>query len=201
MTLPQQTAGARTGAIIRSAYPSFRWLTARWRRITGRRTRLARLRAGLALAPRERLLGAGSGPDGGYTLAATDHALYHRGHGGAWTRLGWEQVTAVAWDGGRVMVTGLYGRTAVPLRDRGALPEIAAERVTHTRMGTWRAELPGGRRVRIEARRRPATGEVLWFVDSGASRAQADRLIARLSAASGLPSQAPVSLPWPARRP
>jgi len=175
-------------------------VTAGWRRIAGRRTRLAHLRSGLALAAHERLLAAGAGPDGGYALAATDRALYHRAHGGAWTRLGWEQIATVSWDAGHIIVNGLYGRATVPLRARGGLPEVAMERVTHSRLGTWRTELPGGRRVRIEARRRPVTGEVLWFIDSGASRAQAEQVIARLSAASGLPRQAPVSLPWPARR-
>lgn len=185
-----------------------------WRRIAGRRARLAQLRAGLALARRERLLAAGTGPAGGYTLAATDRALYHRAHGGAWTRLGWEQVTRVSWDTGRqATITGLNGAAGscvvVPLRGSGSMPEIAMERITHTRLGSWDVVLPGDRRVRVEARRRPVTGELLWFVsaDGGSGlgtgqlhlHAQVERAIAGLSAQYGLPRHAPVSLPWPRR--
>lgn len=206
-----EAAGAWAGGLIRSASLPGRWLTAGWRSVASRRARLAQLRAGLALARRERLLAAGAGPDGGYTLAATDRALYHRAHGGAWTRLGWEQVTAVSWDADRrVVVTGLGGaahaRAVVPQRDRGSIPEIALERITHTRLGSWRVRCPGGCHVRIEARRRPVTGELLWFVagdgepdypGSGQLRAHVERAIAQLSADSGLPHHAPVSLPWP----
>lgn len=195
-----QVADSGADATIRSASPSVKGLTAGWRRIASRRDRRARLRAGLALAPRERLLAAGPGPDGGYTLAATDRALYHRPHGGAWTRVGWEQVAAVSWGPGRARVIGLFGQAEVPVRDRGGFPEIIAERLAHSRLGSWRAELPGGRRVRIEARRRPSNGEVLWFVDAGAPRAQVERAIARLGEQSGVPPQPPVSLPWPEHR-
>lgn len=184
-------------------------MVAGWRRIARRRAHLASLRAGLALAARERVLAAGAGPDGGYTLAATDRALYHRAHGGAWTRLGWEQITTVAWDSERHMVvTGLcaaHARAVVPLRDRGTMPEIARERITHTRLGSWRVACPGDRSMLIEARRRPVTGELLWFVaadggpDSVQLRAHAEQAIARLSLASGLPRQPPVSLSWPPR--
>lgn len=206
-----EAAGAGAVALIRSVWRPFRWIAAGWRRAAGRRAHAARLRAGLALAPRERLLAAGAGPDGGYTLAATDRALYHRAHGGAWTRLGWEQIAAVSWEAGRhLVVTGLGGvhtRAAVPLRDRGSMPEIARERITHCRLGAWRVVFPGDRHLRVEARRRPVTGELLWLVADGGPvpgsaqlRAQAERAIARLSADSGLPRQPPVSLPWPARR-
>lgn len=186
-------------------------MAAGWRRAASRRAHLANLRAGLALAPRERLLATVAGPGGGYTLAATDRALFHRAHGGAWTRLGWEQVAAVSWEAGpRMVITGLmaHARAVVPVRDRGAMPEIALERITHTRLGTWHVAFPCGGRARIEARRRPVTGEMLWLVAAGTGpgtggldlgtgqlRAEVERVIARLSADSGLPRQAPVSLP------
>lgn len=195
MTLPLrigQAGRAGPGTKIRSVYPVFGWLSGAW----SRRARRRSLRAGLGLARRERLLAAAPGPDGTCTLAATDRALYHRASGGGWTRLGWETVTAVTWAPGRASVAGLWGSAAVPLRDRGGLPEIAAERITHTRVGSWRVTPPAGRPLRVEARRRPATGEVLWFVGAGTSRADAERVIARLSAQSGLPSRSPVTLPW-----
>jgi len=196
MTLPVRIgrAGqAARGTKTRSAYALFEWLAQGWRHAAVRR---ARLRAGLGLARRERLLDAAPGPDGGYILAATDRALYHRAHGGAWTRLGWEIVTAVTWASEHASVTGLWGDAAVPLRDRGGLPEIAAERISHARLGSWRVTPPGGRPVRVEARRRPVTGEVLWFVGPGTSRAEAERVIARLSDQAGLPPRPAVTLPW-----
>jgi hypothetical protein len=204
-----QAGDAGTGASIRFVSLPVRWVAAGWRRAAVRRAHLADLRAGLALAPRERLLAAGAGPDGGCTLAATDRALYHRAHGGAWTRLGWEQIAAVSWAAvGRVVVTGLapHARVVIPLRDRGSVPEVARERLAHARLGSWQVTAPGGQRLLIRARRRPVTGEMLWFVAAdgalctGALRAHAEQAIVRLSADSGLPRAAPVSLPWPARR-
>lgn len=195
MTLPVRIRAGRAGpdTKIRSVYTVLGWFAGRWGRAAGRRVRL---RAGLPLAPRERLLGAAPGPDGGYTLAATDRALYHRAGGGAWTRLGWEFVTAVTWASEHASVTGLWGSAAVPVGDRGGLAEIAAERITHARLGSWQVTPPAGRPMRVEARRRPVTGEVLWFVGPGSSRPEAERVIARLSAQAGLPPQPPVSLPW-----
>lgn len=199
MTLPLRIgrAGqAGPAAKIRSVYPVFGWLSRARKRRAVRRARRGQLRAGLGLAARERLLDAAPGPDGGYALAVTDRALYHRASGDAWTRLGWEMISAVTWASGHASVAGLWGHAAVPLRDRGGLPEIAAERITHTRLGSWRVTPPAGRPVLIEARRRPVTGEVLWFVSAGTSRAEAERVIARLGAQAGLPPRPPLSLPW-----
>jgi hypothetical protein len=55
-------------------------------------------------------------------------------------------------------------RVVVPLRQRGTVPELAAERVAHTRLGQWQLHVAGRRRAVIEARRRPVTGELLWSV-------------------------------------
>jgi hypothetical protein len=89
-------------------------------------------------------------------------------------------------------------RVLVPLRRRGSVPELALERVTHTRLGRWQLRAGGGRRAVIEARRRPGTGELVWSVTCDghgaglgdgpvdqALRARADRAIARLSAEFG----------------
>lgn len=200
MTLPVRIGRpGRAGPVttIRSACRVPGLLSGAWRRLASLRGRRRDLLAGLGLAPRERLLDAALGPDGGYALAATDRALYHRAHGGAWTRLGWEMITAVAWASGHAGVTGLWGNAAVPVRGPlGGLPEIAAERITHTRLGAWRVSISAGRAVRVEARRRPGTGEVLWFVGPGISRSDAARVIARLGAQAGLPPRDPVTLPW-----
>jgi hypothetical protein len=85
-------------------------------------------------------------------------------------------------------------RSVVPLRRRGGIPELALERVTHTRLGQWQLLAGGRRRAVIEARRRPGTGELLWSVtgDGGGpgdqvSRAQVERAIAQLSASGVVP--------------
>lgn len=200
MTLPVRIGRPGRGApgtTIRSAYRVPGLLSGAWRRLASLRARRRDLRAGLGLVPRERLLDAVPGADGGYALAATDRALYHRTHDGAWTRLGWEVITAVTWASGHARVTGLWGNAAVPVRGPlGGLPEIAAERITHTLLGSWRVSVGTSRPVHVEARRQPGTGEVLWFVDPGISRSDAARVIARLGAQAGLPPRDPVTLPW-----
>ena len=55
----------------------------------------------------------------------------------------------------------------MPLYRRGSVPELAADRVTHTKLGRWHLLVAGTHRVLVEARRRPATGELLWVVVSG----------------------------------
>ena len=144
----------------------------RWQRAIRRRTVPAQLRAQLALSRGELVLAAGYGQDGNCVLIATDRALYHRTSTHMWSRLGWELITSLTWDtaGGRLVITGLAGiappPTAVLLRDCGHLPELAEERITHTRLGCWTVMLNGQRRVLAEARRRPVTGELLWIVTS-----------------------------------
>ena len=117
----------------------------------------------------ERVLSVGHGPEGGCALVATDRALYCRAGGDGWSRLGWEEIARVEWDAaaGRLVVIGLTGvpfRTVVPLQRRGTVPELVAERVAHSRLGRWDLLVAGARRVPVEARRRPATEEVLWVV-------------------------------------
>jgi len=78
------------------------------------------LRAQLGFEPRERLLVTAAAPVGGCATAASDRALYYRGDGGAWSRLGWEQVIRVDREpaGRRLVITGL----AAAGRPRAVIP-------------------------------------------------------------------------------
>jgi hypothetical protein len=191
-------------APARSASRARGWLTAIWQRIPRRRAVPADLQAQLAVKGRERVLSVGRAPDGGCALVATDQALYHRGGNDGWSRLGWEQVTRVGWDTahGQLDIAGLAGmaprRTVVPLRDRGALPELAEERITHTRLGRWHMQLPGHNRLLVEVRRRPVTGELVWTVistgnmldaDVSEIRGQIDRAVAQIGELLGVTHQ------------
>jgi hypothetical protein len=172
-----------------------------WRRLTEARALPADLRTRLAFQRGERVLSARQDPAGDYALVASDRAVYHRNGGAGWSRLGWEQITRVNWDAaaGQLLIFGLDGlapaRTAVPLRDRGTLPELAQERTTHTRLGRWRLQLADGHSVLVEVRCQPGTGELVWAVISTSDRrdslgadATADvaRAIAGLGAHLGL---------------
>jgi hypothetical protein len=61
-----------------------------------------------------------------------------------------------------------------------------AERVTHSRLGRWELLVAGTRRVLVEARRRPASGELLWVVLGGECSGDVKQAIARLSADLGV---------------
>jgi hypothetical protein len=130
----------------------------------------AELRAQLGFHGGERVLSMGFAPDGHRALVATDRALHYRSGKNRWSRVGWEQITAAEWDAsiGRLVVTSLTSagapRVALALRDRGTLPELARERITHTRLGHWRMVFASGCRVAAEARRRPVTGELMWVL-------------------------------------
>lgn len=188
---------------------------AAWEELAPGRVLPAAVRAELALEGGERVQAADMSPDGEWAVVATDRALYLRPGRGAqadgWSRLGWEEVAEVGWDAaaGQLIVTGLAGlagagprarpaRVVVPLRRRGSIPELALERVTHTRLGRWQLRVDGARRAVLEARRRPGAGELVWSVTCDghgvgfrdgpvdqALRARADRAIARLSAEFG----------------
>jgi hypothetical protein len=188
---------------------------AAWEELAPGRVLPAAVRADLALEAGERVQSADMSPDGEWALVATDRALYYRPgretQADGWSRLGWEEVAEVGWDAaaGQLIVIGVAGlagagararpaRVVVPLRRRGSVPELALERVTHTRLGRWQLRVGGARRAVIEARRRPGTGELVWSVTCDghgvgvgdgpvdqALRARADRAIARLSAEFG----------------
>jgi len=184
-----------------------RQAAAAWQELARGRAIDAAVSAELALERGERVLAVDKGLDGECALVATDRALYHRfdrggSPAGAWSRLGWEEIARVGWDAdaGRLIITGAVPagavppRTVVPLRQRGTVPELVMERVTHTRLGQWQLLAGGTRRAVIEARRRPGTGELLWSVTCAGDghghadpdiRARAERAIARLSAELG----------------
>jgi hypothetical protein len=129
----------------------------------------APLRAQLAYARGERALMVSRDQDGGCALIATDRALHHRTGRDDWSHLGWEQIADVSWAPGRLVITGLAGaepRTIVPLHRRGTWPELAEERITHTRLNRQPVMIDGHQRVVVEVRRRPATGELRWVLAS-----------------------------------
>ncbi len=150
------------------------WAAARFRHLVRARALPGAVSVELALERGERVLSVSPHADGGCALVATDRALYHRAGVGGWSRLGWEQIARVWWDAaaGQLVIIGLPGvgpsRTVVPLHRRGSVPELVTERVTHTRLGRWHLLVAGTHRILVEARRRPATGELLWVVLSGA---------------------------------
>ncbi len=151
--------------------------------------------AGLAVERGERVLSACGGRDGGYALVATDRALYRRTGPGCWSRLGWERVRRVDWDGedgdaGRFVITAACGtgpaRVVVPARERGVLPELAAERITHACLGRWPVPLGDGRHVLVEARRPPGTAKLLWVILDGERGRAVEPAIARMAAEFGV---------------
>ena len=182
------------------------WVTSRFRHLVRARALPGAVSVELTLERGERVLSVSRHPNGGCALVASDRALYHRACADGWTRLGWEQIARVGWDAaaGRLVIIGLPGvappRTVVPLYRRGSVPELAADRVTHTKLGRWHLLVAGTHRVLVEARRRPATGELLWVVvsgpyaDAGVGSGDSDddigrhveRAIARLGADVGL---------------
>ena len=215
------SAGAQPRAAGGAGIPFASWLRPRfkatWQNLARDRGLDAAIAAELEFGRGERVLASDRHSDGGYVVIATDRALYHRVlRGGAradgWARLGWEQIARVGWDAttGQLIITSAVladavladpvlagagpARIAVPLRQRGIIPEVAMEHVTHTRLGRWQLLAGGARCAVIEARRRPATGELLWSVTYSGNgrgpagpdlRARAERAVARLSAEFG----------------
>ena len=191
------------------------WLRARWRRVIRSRAVPAELRARLALSPGELVLAVGYGHDGNAALIATDRAIRHRSGTDAWSRLGWELITSLAWDGesSGMVITWLAGmaqpQAVVPLHDCGPLLELAEERITHTRLGCWTVMPDGQRRVLAEARRRPVSGELLWIVSSRDgldltdrhARAQIARAVTQLRDELGIPSRSSARLDHVVHRP
>lgn len=166
VAVPLSLPRPRLAARLRRALTAAAW---------GPRARLRRaerVHPDVVVGRGERRLATGYAPDGTVVLVATDAALHHRAGVAGWSRLGWERVGGVAWDDetGCVAIFGMPGageRTAVlRLRDRGMLPELAAERVAHTRLGCRQATLDGHGRLFVEVRRRPRTGELVWWAVS-----------------------------------
>jgi len=191
--------------VVRLALPSGERLAARWRHLARRSSLLAAGCAGLEVERGERILVACPDHNGGYALVATNWALHRTGEPGCWSRLGWERVTRVAWDGeageaGCFVLTATSGtgpaRFVVPTAERGGLPELAAERMTHAFLGRWSVPLTDGQHVLVEARRPPGTGRLLWVIlpngtgpghgDGRERGREAELAIARLAAEFGV---------------
>jgi hypothetical protein len=164
---------------------------------------------GCALVATDRALYHRAHSQGAHDQGAHDQgALGQQADAGGWSRLGWERIAGIRWDAaagntaaGDLVIIGLAGlappRTVVPLHGRGTLLELAAERVTHTKLGRWHLLVAGTHRVLVEVRREPSTGELLWAVISGADGADGpdgpgdisghlERAIARLGADFGV---------------
>jgi hypothetical protein len=191
----QRRGAPHAERVIRLTFRLGERLAARWRHLAGRRSLIAAGCAGLEAERGERVLAGCRDLDGGYALVATDRALYRRAELDGWSRLGWERVTRVDWhaaDGqpGRFVVTVLSGtapaRLIVPARERGVMPELAAERMTHAYLGRWTVPLGDGQDIMIEGRRQPGTGRLLWVIRDGDRSRAVELAIARLAAEFGV---------------
>jgi hypothetical protein len=129
------------------------------------------------LADRERVL-IRAGTRGGGWVLATERALYWRSPGGAWARLGWEEITRIDQDRatGALVVTGLAGgaprRDSLPVEGGRRLLGFAQERVATTRL-IVRLRVDG-REVWVEGRRQPATDDVHWLVHAATGLVSTD---------------------------
>jgi hypothetical protein len=134
-----------------------------------------------ALAPvesGERILAFARNPDGALVLA-TDRALHHQA-AGSWSRLGWEQVGRIAWDGERrtLAVTdsgsARVAELALHATDGPRLTDLARDRVGSTFLLSTTVALTGHRHARLTARRRPGSDRTLWQVELGGGTEPAD---------------------------
>lgn len=178
-------------------------LAVQWQRAAPDRALPADLLGRLAFGPGERVLMVGRDRAGDYALVATGQALHHRGGPDDWSRLGWEQITGVRWQTSpaQLIITAVTGiaplRTVLPLRDRGDLPELAEERIAHTRLTCQQVMLNSHDRVLLEVRRRPVTGELVWVFVSNSKldpgdpevRDQLERAAQRVQADLGITPQ------------
>lgn len=126
----------------------------------------------VALAPGEHLLAWTEAVDG-RVLAGTHDAVHILG-GDVDVRIPWEQVEAAQWQGAtrtfRISEVGSWGseRAAyeLELADPARLPELVRERVTASIVLQRHVELPGGRTVRVIARRAPrGEAEIFWVYE------------------------------------
>lgn len=116
------------------------------------------------------------------------------------SRLGWEEIGHVRWTGDTLQVRAVADggvpapALAVRLHDPGALPPLLRDRVNSSILLSVRGHLgPASRGVRVVARRRPGSGDLLWQLvfDSAADRsepallAEAEQLLAATRAEFG----------------
>lgn len=149
----------------------------------------------------------------GSLVVASSAAVYFQDRGGpgrAWSRLGWEDVDAVLWDD-RLQVLGFSGvqpggmrRIELVLASRGALVEVARERVASTLLASTAVRLGDQVCARVTARRQPGSGKVVWIVvlngaagiSNPAIRARVGAAIAALQAETGIPAAETADPAW-----
>lgn len=127
---------------------------------------------GVPIGPAEQVL-ATSRDLAGWLAVATSAAVYFQDPGGpgrAWSRRGWEDVDAVRWhDRDQVLAFtgvhsgGMWRNDLVPA-SRGALVDVARERVASTLLASTAVRLGDQPCARVTARRPPGTGKVVWIV-------------------------------------
>lgn len=153
------------------------------------------VRASLDLERGERVVAFARGVPAGYAVA-TDRAL-HTPDG---AKVGWEQVEHVDWREGTMHVRETAPAGTVPpehhlrLATTRTFPDVVHERVRASILISQYERLDEKRGVRVAARRRPATGEVVWTLvfDSGLdprdpqTRARAHELLRRIRQQTGL---------------
>ena len=134
-----------------------------------RRRETALLRAQLHLPRGERIL-LRLGRSTTSTVVATDRALYWRLSSGAWVRRGWEEVERVECDhvNAKVHASGALGHSVtsddLPIPGDDRLASLVDERIASTRL--VRTCITIDRHdVRVEVRRQPATGQLLWLLN------------------------------------
>jgi hypothetical protein len=139
-------------------------------RLNGLSKTTAAVAAGAPIRPGERVL-VSVRQVSGALVAATAHAVYCQdSSGGAWSRLGWEDVAQVVWDDQRCALTLTRAASEDPspavlhLPRSAALVEFARERVTATTLA--RAPLLCAGRVCgwLTARRPPGSSRVSWVL-------------------------------------
>ncbi|WP_093167921.1 hypothetical protein [Sinosporangium album] len=119
----------------------------------------ASVRTALATEPGERVLTHARSGEDGYVVA-TDQALFLPDG----TRLPWHLVDKASWDEEGLTIVPTRGAShRVPAAEPGRLPEVVRERVMHSIVVSKYVTLEErGGGVRIVARRRPGTSELLW---------------------------------------
>lgn len=138
------------------------------------------------LAPGERVLASGTGPDG--DVAATTHRLLLRD-----TSVAWTAVETASWDGDAqlLVVTEVPDARGRRLRHRVALEaprrlvDVVREQVTQSVVVSRHVPVDGRRGIRVTGRRSPAD-EIVWTVqvDTGidlrdpATKARVDAAVA-----------------------
>src|SRR5215471_51582 len=182
--------------------PARVWLRAAAVRLPRRSRTAAAKAAGAPIGPGERVLTFDRGLAGSQ-IVATRAALYCQNtgeHGRGWSRLGWEGVDRAGWDERRrvLILTGVgpggVWRKELALPPRTMLVELARDRVTSTVLAS--TAVRAGDRVcaLVTARRRPASGTVVWTVLLNGARDNGDRVIWAGVAAAITGLQAPAGI-------